>query len=247
MNINYQDKGSGQSIVLMHGWGGSSASLAGLAEELIAKGYRVINIDLPGFGKSELDRLSYNMQDYVAAVYNLINHLELKNPILLGHSFGGKLGIFFVQRYPKLISKLILINSSGINPGKSRRGRITYKIAKSFTKVLKLPIIKLFAEKMRYFYYRFIVKEMDYYKNINLRDTFKVIVQEHANKFLSEIKCPTLIIWGKEDRVTPLWQGQKLHKSILNSEMTVFDDFGHNLPLINPKPVAQYVANWLNK
>ena len=114
MKLNYKKKGEGSPVILLHGWGGSSASLDNLATILANNGYTTYNVDLPGFGDSPAPLKPYRMDDYAETIKEFIAWICMDKPVSIGHSFGGKIGLFLSAKYPKLLSKLILVDSSGI-------------------------------------------------------------------------------------------------------------------------------------
>ena len=97
IRTNYTQYGEGQDIVLLHGWGQNIKVMEPLAKRL--NGYRITIIDLPGFGLSEEPPTSYSVSDYADYVHELLESLEIKNPILIGHSFGGRVSIIYGSKY----------------------------------------------------------------------------------------------------------------------------------------------------
>jgi pimeloyl-ACP methyl ester carboxylesterase len=246
MDINYVEKGTGRPIILIHGWGGSSKSLIPLAGVLANNGFRTITVDLPGFGSSDAPIEALRMNDYVKMLNDLIKRLELKKPILLGHSFGGKISLFFAAKHQNTISKIVLINSSGIKPKKTVRTRLSYALAKTGKYLSLIPPFVFIRPAIKYAFYRSIVRERDYYQAKNLKETFRNVVNEHIDGKLNKIINPCLLLWGREDVQTPLYQAEKLHKGLVNSELDIIDGVGHSLPLIQPQLVAEHIIKFVN-
>ena len=246
MELYYEEKGSGVPVILIHGWGGSHTSLEKLATELANNGFRTINVDLPGAGSSEPPLTTMHMDNYVNEIIHLIKRLELNSPVLVGHSFGGKIGMFLAVKYPNIISKLVLIDASGIKPVKTLKQKITYVIAKIANFIFWIPPIFLFRPVVRYLYYKIVVREFDYYKSGVMKETFKNVINEHIDENLKKIKNDTLIIWGRDDKYTPLWNGEKITEGIKNSRLEVIENVGHGLPLLYPQVVAKLIVNFLN-
>lgn len=246
MDLNYEEKGSGVPVILIHGWGGSHASLEGLATMLASEGFRTINVDLPGMGASEPPSSPMFMDDYVELIIRLIKKLDLSRPVLVGHSFGGKIGMFLAAKYPAELSKLVLIDASGIKPVKTLKQKITYVIAKVVGVLFWIPPLILLRPVFKFLYYKFIVRELDYLKSGKLKETFKNVINEHINDSLKKIKTDTFIIWGRNDTYTPLWHGEKINKGIKNSRLEIIDEVGHALPLVYPDVVAKLITNFLN-
>ncbi|MDE5826805.1 MAG: alpha/beta hydrolase, partial [Duncaniella sp.] len=115
LNLHYTDSEKGEkTIVLMHGWGCSHATLASIERTALACGYRVVNVDFPGFGTSEEPADVWGVEEYTRQIEALIKELDVKSPVLLGHSFGGRVGILYASR--NSVEKLILVDAAGIKP-----------------------------------------------------------------------------------------------------------------------------------
>lgn len=245
MNINYQIKGEGRAIVLLHGWGGSSASLEKLQDFLAGAGFKVINLDLPGFGESDIPTKPLKLEDYVEYLAQTLTALKLEKPVLLGHSFGGKISMLYAKTYPNKISSLILVNASGIKPNNELKKNTLYYPTKVFGSVFDLPLLKQIKPLIRKLYYKLVVGEHDYVKSGPMQETMKNIIARDLDDELKDIKTPTLVIWGEKDKDTPLWQGQKLATEINDARLEVVADATHGLPLHRPDIVANLTTSFL--
>ncbi|MEG1662240.1 MAG: alpha/beta hydrolase, partial [Clostridiales bacterium] len=116
LDINYQLSGSGRDILLLHGWGVDSTTLAVLFEHL-AERFRVCSVDLPGFGQSQAPKEVWGVGEYADFVTKLLHYVDFKDPVILGHSFGGRIAILLGAR--GVAAKLILADSAGIKPARS--------------------------------------------------------------------------------------------------------------------------------
>ena len=93
------DRGAWEpTIILMHGWGCDHTTLASVESVALQSGYRVVNVDFQGFGKSEEPCAVWGVEDYTCAMEEFIEALGIRNPVLLGHSFGGRVGILYASR-----------------------------------------------------------------------------------------------------------------------------------------------------
>ncbi|HLD03946.1 MAG TPA: alpha/beta hydrolase [Candidatus Dojkabacteria bacterium] len=247
MKINYTVKGDGPPIILMHGWGGSSASLEPLQEQLAGKGFQVFNFDLPGFGQSEMLKKVMDLSDYVEFLHAFLERMNIYKPVLVGHSFGGKIAVAFAAKYGDKLARLVIIDASGINPKIEKKQRRLQRTAKFFGKVFNLPGLHFTKPLARKLFYKTIVKESDYLKAGKLKETFKNIVKEHVDLLLSKINMETLVIWGEKDGITPLWQGKKLAQGIRNARLEVIENATHNLPLVMPELVAKIISLFIRK
>jgi len=245
MKLTYSIKGRGRDLVLLHGWGGSSKTIEPLANSLSDRGFRVISIDWPGSLETPIPKDSLYLKDYANLLIETIVELKLVDPVFVGHSFGGKVILKTALMYPGVFKKMVLIAASGIKPNNSLKKAVFKKISTGAKKITALPVLNKVEDKLRYSYYKYIVREMDYYRSEKLRETFKNILDESLDEEINKIKVDTLIIWGDNDRMTPLWMGEKIKKLITNSEIKIFRGFGHGLPLVNPDDVAQSISNFI--
>ncbi|MBS5853145.1 MAG: alpha/beta fold hydrolase [Bacilli bacterium] len=236
MDYIYQDKyvyfkkeGKGSPIILLHGWGVDSSCFNDLIDSLKEK-YQVFAIDLPGFGKSAEPSDYYMLEDYVGLVEQFINDKKLINPILLGHSFGGRIAIRYASRHE--VSKLILVDSAGMKPKNYVKIKLKIMIYK-----LKKKWYKLTKNVMKY---NALVKKsgsLDYQNaSIPMKKTLSKVVSEYLEKDLKKIKNETLIIWGKNDQETPYRDALKLNRKIKNSGLVSLDGVGH-FPFIETKRI----------
>src|ERR1700761_3444849 len=113
LNINYSESGEGKPVVLLHGWGSNLQAFTRVQQNLETE-FHVFAIDLPGFGKSEEPKEVWGVEDYTQFIEEFCRIKNISNPILAGHSYGGRVSILFSSRNPVL--KLILIDSAGIKP-----------------------------------------------------------------------------------------------------------------------------------
>jgi pimeloyl-ACP methyl ester carboxylesterase len=214
--VNYMDYGEGDNtIVLLHGWGQNIEMMKPIGDRF-KKNNRIIIIDLPGFGMSEEPTYVWTLNDYVECVKELLDKLKIENPILIGHSFGGKISLLYASKYK--IEKLILFGS----PYKQE-----IKVLSTKTKILKflkkVPIInKLegFAKKH--------IGSTDYRK---ASDTMRKIMVEHVNLDIEEevkkIEAPTLLVWGTMDSEVPVERAYELEKIMKDAGVVVYEGCSH--------------------
>ncbi len=197
--VSYTDKGEGEVIVLLHGWGCSKEIFDELIERYSTK-YRVIAIDLPGFGESEEPKEYEGTSFYVSILKQLLKELEITNPIIIGHSFGGKIGMLYASN--NAVNKLILIDSAGI---KSFKGLIYY------IKVYSYKVLKKLGVKLK-------LGSSDY-KNASdkMKGILSKVVNENILNDIKNINTETLLIWGENDTTTPIEDAYKISKLITDS------------------------------
>jgi pimeloyl-ACP methyl ester carboxylesterase len=225
-SIHYKISGSGDPIILLHGWGRNIDYFSKIIEHLSAK-FTVYALDLPGFGLSTAPENIWGSDDYAEMINHFIKELQIKNPVLLGHSFGGKIAINLVGKESAGVKKLILIGSAGIQLPKSFKVMIkifSFKILKIF---IDLPVIKnAFKSKLEIYQKKYGSRD---YQNTTgvMRSILVKTLKENVISLLSKIKIPVLLLWGDEDSETPLAAGKILHERILNSQLKIIMGSGH--------------------
>lgn len=244
MHLNYTVKGQGKkTIILLHGWGGSLKSLSPLQDELVKSGnYRVFNIEWPGFGDSPVSKTNAVLGDYSGYLGDFISTQNLIKPILVGHSFGGKVAMHLLINHPRIAEKLILINSSGIKPKNNLKKTILYFPTKLFGGLFSIAGLRNVKPLVRKVYYKIVVHEDDYLLSEDLRETLKNVLDENLDKEVKNIDVETLLLWGENDAKTPLWMAEYLKNEIPNSKLEVIKDARHNLPLVQPELVSTMIS-----
>ena len=216
VDINYCDYGKGKkTIVLLHGWGQNIEMMKPIGDKF-QKSHRIIIIDLPGFGLSNEPDYVWTMNDYCDAVYELLKSLDVNNPILVGHSFGGKISLIYASKYS--VEKLILFGS----PYKKEIKKLSMKtkILKSLKKVPGINKLEGFAKKH--------IGSTDYK---NASEKMRKILVEHVNlditSEVNKINCPTLLIWGTCDTEVPIEEAYELEKLIKDSAVIEYEGCTH--------------------
>ena len=130
ISVNYIQYGSGKDIVLLHGWGQNIAMMKPLGDPFVDR-FRITILDFPGFGESEEPPKPWTISDYVLLLEKFIKELKIKKPIIMGHSFGGRVAIKYSANHP--IEKLVLFGSPCIR---------TQKKLPLSTRILKKLILK---------------------------------------------------------------------------------------------------------
>lgn len=217
VQVNYIDYGKkdGEVFVFLHGWGQNIDMMKPLGDAF-SSNYRIIIIDLPGFGKSEEPTEIWALYDYVDCIHELLAKLNVNNPILLGHSFGGKISLLYASMYP--IKKLVVCGS----PYRKEIKEISTKtkVLKSLKKVPGLNRLEDFAKKH--------IGSRDYREASKL---MREIMVEHVNLDITEevkkIKSSTLIIWGDQDEAVPLECAYELEKLISDAGVVLYPGCTH--------------------
>lgn len=246
LKIFYNVEGEGYPILLLHGWGVNSDSLFPIFNYL-KNSFRIITLDLPGFGRSDTPYESFDGDDYKNVVLKFINYLSLKNLTILGHSFGGRIAIRLAKENLNDLKGLILIDSAGIREKK----RLKQKISEGLFKFLKKVINKILKGKTKdniLEKLRNIFGSIDYKSQKGvMRDTLVKIVNEDLTPFLKEIKVKTLIIWGEKDKDLPIKHAYLMNELIENSKLVIVKNAGHYPYLDNLTKVLNSIEIFLKE
>lgn len=242
LKIHYTVQGEGKPIILMHGWGCNSTTLASV-EKVAEETHKVYNVDFPGFGKSQEPIEVWGVEEYTQMIEQLVKDEQIENPILLGHSFGGRVGILYASR--NQVDKLILVDAAGVKPRRSLKYYIkvySYKLGK---KIMPLIYGKEGAQKridaMR------AKRGSSDYNNASpmMRSILSKVVNEDLTHCMPQIKVPTLLIWGENDTATPLSDAKIMERLIPNAGLVSFPGCGHYSFLDNPLQFAAVLRSFL--
>jgi pimeloyl-ACP methyl ester carboxylesterase len=215
--------GQGPHVLLLHGWGGAIESFTPVLNDL-CRSYTVAAFDLPGFGHSSLPPTTWGSADYAHLTLQLMEHLHLDRPHLIGHSFGGQVSIQIAASAPERVRKLVLVGSAGIRTRPTLSTRLK-RLAAQLGKWLAVRGGRL-GEKARAAIYRR-VQSSDYASAGPLRPTLVRVITEDLTSLLPRVAAPTLLVWGAEDRAVPVAAGQVMARLMPAAQLAVFENAGH--------------------
>ncbi|MDD5069005.1 MAG: alpha/beta hydrolase [Candidatus Pacebacteria bacterium] len=225
-------------IHIIHGWTYTLEAWEPCLAELRAKGFEPVMLRVPGL--TEKSEKVWTLPEYVTWLEKVLQNES--NVILLGHSNGGRIAIAAFAKNPTLIQKLILLDSAGVvhNEFPLRAKRAVFG---SLAQVGKIFLDFPFVRKV---FYK-IIGAHDYGRAPeNMRETMKNLISRDLTPELSKISIPTLIIWGKEDKITPLSDAYLMQKNIKDSKLVVVDGANHSPHATHPKIVAEEIAKFTN-
>jgi len=230
-NINYIQYGKGRDVVLLHGWGQNIEMMKPLGDNI--KNHRITIIDFPGFGNTTEPENPWTIEDYGKALKELIEELKIKKPILIGHSFGGRVAIWYASHYK--VEKLILFGSPCV---REIRKSTKEKILKALK---KLPLMDKVGEYMKQY-----IGSTDY-KNASkiMRETLVNVINRDLSQEASNIKVPTLLIWGSNDTEAPLSDAKKLESLLEDGALIVLEGLTHYAYLEALPNVSNIINNFL--
>ena len=233
IDINYIQYGEGKDIVLLHGWGQNIEMMRPLGEKL-SKNFRITILDLPGFGGSSEPINSLTIDDYCDILEEFLDKLEIANPILIGHSFGGRISIVYASR--NKTEKLVLFGSPCI--ARKSKPSLKVKFLKFMKKVPVINKLEGFAKKH--------IGSRDYKA---ASDMMRKILVNTVNQDLSinckKIKCPTLLIWGENDAEVSVEEAKEIESMIDDAGLIVLPNSTHYAYLENLNHVINILRNFL--
>lgn len=227
-------------VYLLHGWSVNQLNQnkwQPLMDELANQGVKTVFVPIPGL-TSPLNEV-WDLSDFIRW---LGQTLPASPVILLGHSFGGQLAAAFAAQYPDRVKKLILVDSSGV------RDHSVWATTKRtvFLILAKLGKLLFKNEALRKFLYK-AAREQDYLNAPPLlRRSMSNILDAEIDQELVKIKCPTLLIWGRQDRVTPLWLGQFFKQQIKQSRLEIIEQARHSPQFTHVREVARLITSFVN-
>lgn len=237
------EPGSGTPVVLMHGWGCNHTTLASVERTVRECGNPVLNIDFPGFGDSGEPADVWGVDAYTGMLRALLEQEGIGRPILLGHSFGGRVGILYSSRYP--VEKLILVDAAGVKPRRSLKYYWRVYSFKLMKAVLPLLIGRKVADR-RIAAARAARGSSDYAAaSPMMRRILSRVVNEDLRSVMPDIKAPTLLIWGADDTATPLSDAKTMERLIPGAGLVSFAGCGHYSFLDNPVQFAAVLRSFL--
>lgn len=241
--LHYEQTGQGRPLILMHGWGCDLSTVRSIARTA-ALTHTVYNLDMPGFGQSPAPRDVWGVDDYTRMVEDFMRQEHICNPVLVGHSFGGRVAILLASRNAD-VDSVILVDAAGIKPHRS----IGYYWKVYSFKTLKALAGALLPRRMADRVVDAMRKSRgsaDYASaSPVMRTIMSKVVNEDLTVRLPLIKAPTLLIWGKDDTATPIADAEKMERMIPDAALVAFDGCGHYSFLDNPGQFAAVLASFL--
>jgi pimeloyl-ACP methyl ester carboxylesterase len=265
VDLYYETYGTGTPIIFLHGLGANLYTWRHLVKPLAAH-YRLILFDLKGAGKSPkpYDH-TYSLFDQAELIYQFILQKNLRQVILVGHSFGGGVALLVALKLEKFapgrLSRLILFDTV------SYPQKLPWVV-----KMMRLPVIGVLGlylipdrvkvrKMLESIYYddrKITAADVEAYAaplslpgaKFALRQTARQIIPPNMAKIISQyprLKVPTLIVWGRQDHIIPLQNGIRLHHDLKNSQLVILDRCGHDPPEERPARVLAIMQKFLEE
>ncbi|MBP5165331.1 MAG: alpha/beta hydrolase [Lachnospiraceae bacterium] len=236
IDVSYISEGSPMAphtLVILQGWGTDMSVYESISSFIVSESpdYRVIRLDLPGFGETKEPERAWNIDEYADFFIRFLTALEVRSCILLGHSYGGRIIIKLASRdkkdIPFSIEKLILLDSAGLKAEKTFKQKCSILRYKFLKKVFNNDFVHQLAPDMIDLW--FSRQGSADYRNSTpiMKQAMVMAINEDLSDCLSRIPYETLLIWGEKDTATPLKDGEKMNSLIKNSGLSVIKNTGH--------------------
>ena len=229
--IHYVELGAGPTVILLHGLGGSTQNWA-LNFGPLSKEFHVIIPDQIGFGTSDKPLINYRIATYVDFLDQFCKQLKIERATLVGGSLGGWVAAAFTLAFPDRVDRLVLVDAAGYAPPVNFDYRTLYGLNPSSREGMKQLAGRIFFNKgfagdqvMDQFIAQRVGAGDGY--TINMIIASMIRGEDFIDNRVQDIKQPTLIVWGREDGLIPLSDGQRFKKEIPNSTLVVIDQCGH--------------------
>ncbi len=264
IHLHYEDHGSGQPVVLIHGYPLSSASWEKQVPALLAAGHRVVAYDRRGFGKSSQPTTGYNYDTFAEDLRKLVTHLRLKDFTLVGFSMGGGEVARYIGKYgSKDVSKAVIIG--GIPPYLLKTADnpegVDGSVFAGIEKAVAADRYSFFTEFFKNFYNTDVhlgkrVSEQAIQASWNTAAIASATASlacvptwhEDFRRDLAKIDVPTLVIHGDSDRIVPFAAaGQRTAKLVKGAELVVIKDGPHNIAWTHAEEVNDALLKFLAK
>lgn len=262
IHLYYEDHGSGQPVILIHGYPLSSASWEKQVPVLLDAGYRVIAYDRRGFGKSSQPASGYNYDTFAEDLHKLVQQLKLRDFVLIGFSMGGGEVARYIGKYGSQdVSKTVILG--GIPPYLLKAGGNPEGVDKSvfdgIQKAIAADRYAFFTEFFKNFYNTDVhlgkrVSEQAVQASWNVACIASGIASlecvptwhEDFRNDLAKIDVPTLVIHGDSDRIVPFAAaGQRTAKMVKGAELVVIKDGPHNIAWTHAEEVNREIVRFL--
>lgn len=236
--------GQGRPVLMLHGWGGSHVSWAPVWQQLSAH-HTLYIPDFPGFGQSDPPEAPWDVAAYAQMVCHLMDALDLKKCDFVVHSFGGRVLLKLASEHPERVGRAVITDGAGLKPKRGAKYYFkvySYKLCKWLARALG-PLGRGWRDRMAQ------RAGSEDYRALSplMKQVFIRVVNEDLAACLPRVQASTLLIWGDQDRDTPLWMGQRMEREIPDAGLVVFPGRGHYAYLEEAGRFAAVVDHFLSE
>lgn len=232
--LHYLEAGSGPVVILLHGLGGDVSNWAATIPAL-AKQHHVYALDQIGFGQSAKPLIAYRVATLVDFLNGFYKQAGITKATLVGNSLGGWTAAAFTLAYPDKVDKLVLVDAAGYSPERSG-----VKLTPETLRTLN-PATLADLKKTLYtiFYNKALITdaavEQFFAQKLKRGDGYTISQflqsvpdgRDYLDDKLKQIKAPTLVVWGRQDELTPLAMGEAFAQDIAGAQKAYLDKCGH--------------------
>ena len=235
IDINYELYGEGEdTLIFLHGWGQNIQMMKMLGDRMMYN-HKILIVDLPGHGLSDEPSYAWTLDDFVEMLKELIEELKLKDIVLIGHSFGGKISLLYASKYS--VKKVVVFGSP--YKKKIKKDSLKLKVLRSLKKVPGVNKLEDVAKKH--------IGSTDYK---NASKVMREVLVNHVNQDITEdvkkIKVPLLIVWGTNDEMVPIEDAYELEKLVPGSGLVVYPNCTHYAYLENLNQTINVLKSFLD-
>lgn len=238
----YTCNGAGKTVLIIPGWADTAVSWQPVAHEL-SKHYKVIVLNIPGFGGTQAPSVAWGLRDYAQFVAHFIDKLGEPNIYaLIGHSNGGAIAIKGAGEGLLQPDRLVLLASAGVRARQQGKKMLLKYVAKT-GKVATFALPAAVRQKLRKKLYAGIGSDL--LVAPHMQETFKRVVSEDIQPDARQVTVPTLLVYGELDTATPVAYGELLHQAIEGSTFERIGGVGHFLHTEQPERVARIIEEYI--
>lgn len=232
--IHYLEAGSGPTVILLHGLGGDVSNWA-MTIPALAKQYHVYALDQIGFGQSAKPLIAYRVATLVDFLNGFYKQAGITKATLVGNSLGGWTAAAFTLAYPDKVDKLVLVDAAGYSPERSGV-KLTPETLRTLNPATLADLKKTLST---IFYNKALITdatvEQFFAQKLKRGDGYTISQflesaltgQDFLDHKVKQIKAPTLVIWGRQDELTPLAMGEAFAQDIAGAQKAYLDKCGH--------------------
>jgi pimeloyl-ACP methyl ester carboxylesterase len=262
--VAYQDAGDGETLLLIHGMAGSSATWRDVIPQL-AKNYRVIAPDLLGHGESDKPRGDYSLGAFAASLRDLLDALDIPRATIIGQSLGGGIAMQFAYQHRDRCERVVLIGSGGLGPDLSWTLRLlSAPGAELILPVIAPPQVLSAGNKIKSLLSSAGVQSprgaelWSAYSSLSDRDTRNAFLRtlrsvvDYRGQAVSALgklhltaQMPVMFVWGDKDKIIPVAHGYAAHEALPGSRLEIMPGLGHFPHVEAPAAVAELLEDFI--